>query len=289
MNYLQNRPTMLTDQVKEYLLPNLFNAAVRAGAAIMKVYKNRDDYDISLKSDRTPITVADRLAHETIKDYLGQTRIPILSEEGREMGFDERCNWELFLLVDPLDGTVEFIKGNNEFTVNIALMENNVCAGAVVYVPYFEKMYVAWRGEGAYLKEHVKPTPDSAYSYRHVVEEQRRLPLEEARHEGFRVAVSRSHQTPETAEHIRMLRQARPDLKIVEQGSSYKFCLLAEGIVDYYVRTSPTYEWDTAAGELILSEAGGETRSLPDNRPFVYNKTDLHNPWFVCRSRDCAL
>ena len=183
MNYLQNRPTMLTDQVKEYLLPNLFNAAVRAGAAIMKVYKNRDDYDISLKSDRTPITVADRLAHETIKDYLGQTRIPILSEEGREMGFDERCNWELFLLVDPLDGTVEFIKGNNEFTVNIALMENNVCAGAVVYVPYFEKMYVAWRGEGAYLKEHVKPTPDSAYSYRHVVEEQRRLPLEEARHE----------------------------------------------------------------------------------------------------------
>ena len=129
-----------------------------------------------------------------------------------------------------------------------------------------------------YLKEHVKPTPDSAYSYRHVVEEQRRLPLEEARHEGFRVAVSRSHQTPETAEHIRMLRQARPDLKIVEQGSSYKFCLLAEGIVDYYVRTSPTYEWDTAAGELILSEAGGETRSLPDNRPFAYNKTDLHNP-----------
>jgi len=112
---------------------------------------------------------------------------------------------------------------------------------------------------------------------------------EEARHEGFRVAVSRSHQTPETAEHIRMLRQARPDLKIVEQGSSYKFCLLAEGIVDYYVRTSPTYEWDTAAGELILSEAGGETRSLPDNRPFAYNKTDLHNPWFVCRSRDCAL
>ena len=155
MNYLQNRPTMLTDQVKEYLLPNLFNAAVRAGAAIMKVYKNRDDYDISLKSDRTPITVADRLAHETIKDYLGQTRIPILSEEGREMGFDERCNWELFLLVDPLDGTVEFIKGNNEFTVNIALMENNVCAGAVVYVPYFEKMYVAWRGEGG--SERVSP------------------------------------------------------------------------------------------------------------------------------------
>lgn len=280
---------MLTDQIKEYLLPNLFNAAVRAGAAIMKVYKNRDDYDISIKSDRTPITVADRLAHETIKDYLGQTRIPILSEEGREMGFDERRNWELFLLVDPLDGTVEFIKGNNEFTVNIALMENNVCVGAVVYVPYFEKMYAAWRGDGAYLKQGVKPVPDSAYSYRHIVEDQQRLPLEGARHKGFRVAVSRSHQTPETAEHILALRQSHPDLVLVEQGSSYKFCLLAEGEVDYYVRTSPTYEWDTAAGELILSEAGGRTRSLPDNRPFAYNKADLHNPWFVCRSRDCVL
>ena len=120
---------MLDNELKSYLLPNLFNAAVRAGAAIMQVYKNKEDYDISIKSDKTPITVADRRAHETIKTYLGPTRIPILSEEGREMRYEERCNWELFWLVDPLDGTVEFIKGNNEFTVNIALMENNVCMG----------------------------------------------------------------------------------------------------------------------------------------------------------------
>lgn len=107
---------MLDNELKSYLLPNLFNAAVRAGAAIMQVYKNKEDYDISIKSDKTPITVADRRAHETIKTYLGPTRIPILSEEGREMRYEERCNWELFWLVDPLDGTVEFIKGNNEFT-----------------------------------------------------------------------------------------------------------------------------------------------------------------------------
>lgn len=142
---LQTRATMINDKVRMYLLPPLFNAAVRAGAAIMGVYKNRDDYDISLKTDHTPITIADRLAHKTIREYLGPTRIPILSEEGREMRYDERRNWELYWLVDPLDGTVEFIKGNNEFTVNIALMENNVCMGAVVYVPYFGKMYVAGR------------------------------------------------------------------------------------------------------------------------------------------------
>ena len=129
---------MINDKVRMYLLPPLFNAAVRAGASIMQVYKskNLDDYDISLKNDHTPITLADRVAHRTIREYLGPTRIPILSEEGREMRYEERCNWELYWLVDPLDGTVEFIKGNNEFTVNIALMENNVCIGAVIYVPY---------------------------------------------------------------------------------------------------------------------------------------------------------
>ena len=109
-------------QIKEYLLPQCINAAVKAGAAIMKIYKHQEDYDISLKSDKTPITVADRISHTTIKEQLGPTRIPVLSEEGREMLYDERRNWELFLLVDPLDGTVEFIKGNNEFTVNIALL-----------------------------------------------------------------------------------------------------------------------------------------------------------------------
>ena len=106
MNRLQKSVTMMNDKVRMYLLPNIFNAAVRAGAAIMKVYKNLDDYYISIKSDKTPITVADRLAHRTIKEYLGPTRIPILSEEGREMRYEERCNWELFWLVDPLDGTV---------------------------------------------------------------------------------------------------------------------------------------------------------------------------------------
>ena len=160
------RVTMINDKVRMYLLPPLFNAAVRAGASIMRVYKNLDDYDISLKDDKTPITLADRVAHKTIREYLGPTRIPILSEEGRKMRYEERRNWELYWLVDPLDGTVEFIKGNNEFTVNIALMENNVCMGAVIYVPYFEKMYVAGRGGGAFLKEHIAPDAAAAFARR---------------------------------------------------------------------------------------------------------------------------
>ena len=280
---------MTNDQVR-YLLPPLFNAAVRAGAAIMQVYKNRDDYDISLKSDRTPITVADRLAHKTIREYLGPTRIPVLSEEGREMLYDERRNWELYWLVDPLDGTVEFIKGNNEFTVNIALMENNVCMAAVIYVPYYEKVYFAERNAGTFLKEHIAPDAAADYSYERIVVGTRRLPLEaEPSHDRLRVALSRSHQTAETREHVARLRERFPDLEIVEQGSSYKFCMRAEGRADYYVRTTHTYEWDTAAGELILAEAGGSTRALPDGRTLCYNEEDLRNPWFVCRSKFCRV
>ncbi len=213
---LKRRATMINDKVRMYLLPPLINAAVRAGASIMNVYKNLDDYDISLKDDKTPITLADRLAHKTIREYLGPTRIPILSEEGREMLYDERRNWELYWLVDPLDGTVEFIKGNNEFTVNIALMENNVCMGAVIYVPYFEKLYIAGRDAGSYVKEHVAPDSGAEYTYDEIVTGWTRLPLEcEAvrPHPRLRVAVSRSHQTPETAEHIARLRATHPDLE----------------------------------------------------------------------------
>ncbi len=275
---------MLNNEVREYLLTGVFNAAVRAGAAIMQVYARRDHCDVTLKSDHTPITEADRAAHKVIRESLGQTRIPILSEEGREMRYEERCNWEMFWLVDPLDGTLEFLKGNNEFTVNIALMENNRAIASVVYVPYLEKMYLAERDNGAWLKTGVKPTPDAAYTYEEIEVQMQPLPLKTEPHTPLRVAVSRSHQTPETATHIEALRREYPDLEVIEQGSSYKFCLLAEGSVEYYPRTTHTYEWDTAAGELILREAGGETRSLKEGTPLQYNKENLQNPWFVCRS-----
>jgi 3'(2'), 5'-bisphosphate nucleotidase len=273
----------IEQNIREYLLEQQLNAAVKAGAEIMKIYKNSDDYDIALKSDHTPITIADRMAHNTIKVALGQTRIPILSEEGREMLYEERRNWELFWLVDPLDGTVEFIKGNNEFTVNIALMRNNICISAVVYVPYHNKMYIAERGYGSWIMYDVAPDENANYTYEQIHANILQLPLDTATHNNYRVAVSRSHQTEETHKHIELLRETHPDLEVIEQGSSYKFCLLAEGYVDYYIRTTTTSEWDTAAGELILAESGGSTASYPAGDPLLYNKESLDNPWFVAR------
>lgn len=282
--------TMLSEQIKRFLLPHTFNAAVRAGAAVMRIYEHRDDYDLSkYDGNFRSITAADRAAHEAIKRTLGQTRIPILSEDGREMHYEERCNWELFWLVDPLDGTREFIAGNNEFTINIALMENNVCAAAVIYVPYLHKIYFADRGFGSYVRDGVEPSADTAYTFDEIKQGARRLPLVAERHAHPLIAISRSHNTPETFAHVEALRRRYPDAQVIEQGSSYKFCLLAEGRVDYYVRTTHTYEWDTAAGELILAEAGGWLEALADGAAFRYNKRDLQNPWFVCRAHNCAI
>ena len=282
--------TMLSEQIKRFLLPHTFNAAVRAGAAVMRIYEHRDDYDLSkYDGNFRSITAADRAAHEAIKRTLGQTRIPILSEDGREMHYEERCNWELFWLVDPLDGTREFIAGNNEFTINIALMENNVCAAAVIYVPYLHKIYFADRGFGSYVRDGVEPSADAAYTFDEIKQGARRLPLVAERHAHPLIAISRSHNTPETFAHVEALRRRYPDAQVIEQGSSYKFCLLAEGRVDYYVRTTHTYEWDTADGDLILAEAGGRLEALADGAAFRYNKRDLQNPWFVCRAHNCAI
>lgn len=286
MNEVQTTEKMSDKEVLQMLLPAMYNAALRAGAAIMTIHGHKDDYEITLKQDHTPITLADRKAHQVIRETLGSTRIPILSEEGREMHFEERRNWELYWLVDPLDGTAEFIEGYNEFTVNIALMENNRCIAAIVYVPYLEKVYLAGRGAGAFLKEGVRPDAEANVGYEQVIASCRPLPLTVERpHRPLRVAVSRLHCTEETEEHIGELRVKYPDLEVVMQGSSYKFCMLAEGTVDYYLRTSSTYEWDTAAGELILAEAGGSTRVWGEERKLRYNEEDLRNPWFCGRSK----
>ena len=279
----------MTDE-RRRLIAEAANAAIRAGAEIMRIYKQADDYDIGLKSDSSPITVADRAAHNKIKEALGSTYIPVLSEEGREMLYDERRNWEMFWLVDPLDGTVEFIKGNNEFTVNIALMQENVCTGSVVYVPYYKKMYIGELGCGAHFIGDIAPSEDACYAYEELASMWRPLPLAAASERLHpRIAVSRSHCTTETIERVERIRRQHPDAEVVEQGSSYKFCMLAEGSVDYYVRTSTTYEWDTAAGELILAESGGATSVLDSSERFRYNKEDLRNPWFECRAGVCRI
>jgi 3'(2'), 5'-bisphosphate nucleotidase len=269
---------------REYLVPKAYNAALRAGAEILEVYNGGGGFDIDLKRDKTPITEADRRAHAVIKEYLGQTHIPLLSEEGRERRFDERRDWDMFWLVDPLDGTKEFIKGNNEFTVNIALILNNRPVVGVIYVPWFNKIYFCEKGHGSFMKSETAPDPAAEFTYEEVFAGAVELPRRKERNNPLRIAVSRSHKNAETMRHVRKMLDLHPGAEVVEQGSSYKFCMLAEGEIDYYVRTSNTYEWDTAAGEVILSDTGGTTSSLPDMGKFAYNKESLLNPWFVCRS-----
>jgi 3'(2'), 5'-bisphosphate nucleotidase len=277
---------MLTQEQRDFLLPKAYNAALRAGAAILRIYeKGAAEYDISIKSDHTPLTEADSRAHEIIKEHLGRTHVPVLSEEGREMLYLERKAWDLFWMVDPLDGTKEFIKGNGEFTVNIALMSNNRPVLSVVYVPYIGKMYFAAHGLGSFLCEQLPPDDNADKGIDEILAGATALPIAHEINSPLRVAVSRSHTTPETFAAIDTMRGEYPDLEIVYQGSSYKFGLLAEGTVDYYVRTTPTMEWDTAAGELVLELAGGSTHSFPCGEQLKYNKESLVNPCFECRSR----
>lgn len=276
---------MLTEEQRDFLLPKAFNAALRAGADILEIYNHGEDLDISIKEDRTPITVADRKAHTVIKEYLAKTHVPLLSEEGREMLYEERRGWDLYWIVDPLDGTKEFIKGNGEFTVNIALMLDNRPVLSVIYVPYIGKMYFADRERGSFLKENVAAEPEAEYDINDILAGARRLPLNTEPNNPIRIAVSRSHNTDETYRYIDIIKRKFPDAVIVEQGSSYKFGLLAEGAVDCYVRTTHTYEWDTAAGELILELTEGATHSLPGREKLEYNKISLLNPHFICKSK----
>lgn len=188
-------------------------------------------------------------------------------------------------MVDPLDGTKEFLKGNGEFTVNIALMCDNEPYIGIIYVPYIRRIYFAQRGVGSYLKTDVRPDGEASFDLTGLWSDSVRLPLRECANEPIRIAVSRSHNTDETFEHVARIKSVHPDAEVIEQGSSYKFCLLAEGAVEVYVRTSNTYEWDTAAGEVILSEAGGVVEPFGGGTGMQYNKTSLHNPYFVCRSK----
>ncbi len=279
---------MLNQEQREYLLTKAYNAALRAGSRILDIYNNSDDYVIDIKSDHTPITLADREAHTLIKEYLGQTRIPLLSEEGRDLLYEERRRWDLFWMVDPLDGTKEFLKGNGEFTINIALMSDNQPVIGVIYVPYIQKIYFSDREIGAFRKEPVAPDAKAEYDYATIFDQAVRLPLTQESNNPPVVAISRSHNTDETFAHIFRFKKQYPKAQVIEQGSSYKLCLIAEGSVDYYPRTSFTYEWDTAAGQAIIEAAGGTICELSmdqEGEALTYNKLSLHNPNFVCRNK----
>lgn len=259
------------------LLDIAINASLDAGKEIMNVYTDpAQDFGIERKADNSPLTLADKAAHRKIMQYLEPTGIPVLSEEGAQQPYEQRATWQRFWLVDPLDGTKEFIKKNGEFTVNIALIDEGNPIMGVVYLPAKDVLYYGSMQDGAYRKQ------DG------VVE---RLPLESAKHDDYVIVASRSHLSPETQEFIDDAAKKYDNVRTVSSGSSIKICLVAEGSADAYPRYAPTMEWDTGAGDAVVRAAGrtcvqaGTYDDLPfdDGKLLKYNKKDLHNPWFLVK------
>ena len=239
--------------------------ARKAGAAILEIY-NEADFGIEQKADNSPLTKADRAANQVICDGLEALPIqyPIVSEENKAIPYAERKNYTQSWLVDPLDGTKEFIKRNGEFTVNIALIENQQTVLGVVYAPVLDEMYWAVKGQGAYLVQDGKDQKLEASSFS----------LSDA---GLRVVCSRSHLNPPTQAFVDAL--SSPEL--VATGSSLKFLIMAKGKADVYPRLGPTMEWDTGAAQIVLEESGGSVIDEETKQPLRYNKENLLNPYFI--------
>lgn len=240
--------------------------AKNAGDAIMEIYAK--DFTIEFKDDKSPLTEADTKANEIIVKGLENlaVKLPILSEEGKAIAYDERKGWEYFWMVDPLDGTKEFVKKNDEFTVNIALIYQNTPVLGVVYAPALGDMYYAKQGSGAFknsisLPIHSNKTPERSLT----------------------VVASKSHLSEETEVFIDMLKADTKELTFVSKGSSLKLCMVAEGSADIYPRLAPTMEWDTAAADAIVREAGKMSYQYENNNSMKYNKENLLNPWFIVR------
>lgn len=247
----------------EKLLEVAKNAALAAGEDILQIYES-GDFSIEAKSDESPLTRADKAAHNKIVSFLNDTGLPILSEEGREISYGERSKWEYFWMVDPLDGTKEFIKKNGEFTVNIALIKDGVPILGVVYPPIIGDLYWGLKGKGAF-KEINGSLDELKVSKRSLTDS------------GLKVVASRSHMSDKTQEFVNYLKKP----EVVSRGSSLKFLLVASGEADVYPRYGPTMEWDTAAAHAIVSEAGGSVVQEDEVTALTYNKDNLLNPHFI--------
>ncbi|WP_421243363.1 3'(2'),5'-bisphosphate nucleotidase CysQ [Aeromonas enteropelogenes] len=241
-----------------------------AGEAIMAIYSQ--PFAVEYKRDESPLTAADKGAHEVIVRALARLTpdIPVLSEESGPQVMAERLGWQRYWLVDPLDGTKEFVSRNGEFTVNIALIEEGAPRWGLVYAPVLDKLWYGGKGLGAWC-----------------IADGRREAIQTRPHrEGspWRVVGSRNHLSRETLDYLaRFGDMERGEIELVSMGSSLKFCIIAEGGAELYPRLAPTCEWDTGAAQAVLEGAGGSVTRL-DGGPLVYNKPDILNPWFVAKA-----
>jgi 3'(2'), 5'-bisphosphate nucleotidase len=244
----------------------LLKIAREAGDAILEIYKNEDDFGVEAKSDNSPLTRADKASNEVICTGLENLdpQFPIISEENKAIEYETRKDFEYCWLVDPLDGTKEFIKRNGEFTVNIALLHKNKVVMGVVYAPVLDEMYWAVKGDGAFLDKGGNKTKLEAASFT-------------MQDEGLNLVCSRSHLNEETEKFVSKF--TNPGM--VSKGSSLKFLMLAKGDAHIYPRVAPTMEWDTGAAQIVLEEAGGKILHYDTGEPLVYNKENLLNPFFI--------
>ncbi len=253
-------------------------ASIEAGKKIMDVYNSEFDYEI--KEDNSPLTEADKKANDIINSYLIPTEIPIISEENKQLEYSERKNWKLCWIVDPLDGTKEFIKRNGEFTVNIALVNNGKPVLGVIYVPVTKELYVGNVPDKTTFKVLVE---DSSWSLNEIITKSTSLKKHDTSKKIIRLVGSRSHMSDETRAFMEKLKSDnKKELKIISKGSSLKFCIIAEDLADVYPRFAPTMEWDTAAGQAICNAIGIKVMALDTKKELSYNKENLLNPWFVC-------
>ena len=257
------------------------DAALRAGDKILSIYNDpKSDFEIERKADNSPLTIADRKAHETIAMILNETPFPVLSEEGKHLDYEVRKGWNTLWIVDPLDGTKEFIKRNGEFTVNIAYVKNGCPEAGVIYIPVKQELYFADIELGAYKIKDITDT-EAFPSLDALMEQAERLPYANRTNDTFVNVASLSHLTPETKAYIHEKQKKHAHDETISNGSSLKLCLIAEGNADVYPRFAPTMEWDTAAGHAIIRAAGKEVYQAGKTEPLQYNKTDLLNPWFI--------
>jgi 3'(2'), 5'-bisphosphate nucleotidase len=257
------------------LLKIAIESALQAAKKIVEIYQS-DDFDIQLKSDDSPLTKADIASHNIIESYLKNTQIPILSEEGKDIPYDTRKEWNKLWIVDPIDGTKEFIKRNGEFTVNIALVENQQPTLGVIYAPILNDLYFSLDGMGAFK---VKVDLDN-YSFDSLIEQGIQLPID--RQENiYTIVASRSHLSTQTQEFIDDMKSKHGDIHMISKGSSLKLCMVAEGLADCYPRFAPTMEWDTAAGQAICSASGFKLIDWQSKSVLKYNRPNLRNDWFI--------
>ena len=244
--------------------------AKKAGDAILNVYNEKDDFEIQLKSDDSPLTIADNAANKVICEGLEQLEVqfPIISEENKAIDYSVRKDYEYYWLVDPLDGTKEFIKRNGEFTVNIALIHQNQPVLGVVFAPVLEELFYAVKGLGAFLEKDGQTEKLNAAVF-------------SKNDKNLGVVCSRSHLNEATQQFVDQLDTPQ----LVSTGSSLKFLILAKGDAHLYPRLAPTMEWDTGAAQIILEEAGGQVLQIDSNQPLLYNKENLLNPHFVASGK----